>query len=384
MWLRMSAVTLNKLIIILLSCALVNLAQSQEVWFDASLGTTGFDGPDNLGIEQPFFATELTGYVNTRTDVSEATELEARLGIVGQVWLPEWPASARAVDNQAERYRYDVLSGLQWQSGDQRAQLQFDVDRLKAVGYWSDNTVQLGRQAVSLGIARVFPVIDVIQPNANVLGQSSYRPGVDAVRLTHFFDALTEADLILVGGDGLTAVARARTFMRGVDLEATVINFDGQQNILAASINGGVAAYGLWFESALYQNESATDWRWTAGIDSTLGDVYWLSEFHYNGIAGSNNANSVFYDLSAVNARGNYYWSMQTRYGLTLISSLSAGAQYQLDSGEWLLNAAFNTELNQTTAVQASFVVPISDASAELAEYGLMPSVFFIKADWTF
>jgi len=76
-----------------------------------------------------------------------------------------------------------------------------EADRLLLRWQGRDNRLVLGRQAIGFGRVLLFSPLDVIAPFAPDAIDTSYRPGVDALRFSHYLDRGGEIGLYAVWGD---------------------------------------------------------------------------------------------------------------------------------------------------------------------------------------
>ncbi len=204
---------------------------SGAVEFETGYGSApssnlGLLGDSNPGVSRPFDVLDLT-------------------------WVPTSPTSATS---RAEVERAD----LRWSTGP----LDFDV----------------GRQPISLGTSHFVSVLDVLAPFAPGSLDASYKPGIDAVRVSAGFGEQGVAELIVAGTDPWNrggTLARLHDTLAGMDVEILGGRFR-DRSFGGFDWDGQVGPAGLWGEFAAFQR--------LPGIEQYRGG---LRQVALSGVAGA-------------------------------------------------------------------------------------------------
>ena len=184
-----------------------------------------------------------------------------------------------------DRYRFDDLNPVI--SEGRKSRLAHNLDRANvrlAAGQWD---VTLGRQALTMGSARLMSPVDVFLPFDLRVIDTEYRPGIDAIRLERALGDLSALDVgWILGADGQrhrsAMFTRVVTNAQGIDYAATWIERD-RFRLFGLGLTGAIGQHGLWFEVAKVSGDE--DYiRSSLGIDGGIGDSgLWMVELHYNG-----------------------------------------------------------------------------------------------------
>ena len=197
------------------------------------------------------------------------------------------------------------------------AALLQNLDRAMVAVYLPFADVEIGRQSIGWGSARVVNPTDIITPFTFDALDVEERPGVDAVRIRVPLGAMSEVDMGYLPGhdfdsDSAAAYAKAKFYFQKTNISALVVGIDNYALVgldLARSIGGA----GSWLEAAYFNVEdlfykkdvppisegsdyTITDGylRLSAGADYSFSEkLYGFIEYHYNG-AGEFKPSSYF------------------------------------------------------------------------------------------
>lgn len=139
--------------------------------------------------------------------------------------------------------------------------VDFDLERLEFSFTTGIYDFQAGRQPISLGTSHFVSILDIIAPFHPGYLDSSYKPGVDAIRIRTFAGETGEMELIGIkspinGHDGL--LARYRNTFSGFDLELVGGRFR-KRNFLGLGWEGEKRKINLWGEAALFERKRTHD-----------------------------------------------------------------------------------------------------------------------------
>ncbi len=204
---------------------------------------------------------KLRPFVTVREEnVSVSLAAETRVGLTAMntALLTQGVASAGSVSVlgvSAPLRRFD----LTWKHiSDPHVAWQTSIERADVFVHTGPVDIDLGRQPISLGTSRFVGVLDVIAPFAPGDLDSSYKPGVDAVRVRTGFGMAGEAELLAVAADpweDSAIVGRLRDSFAGIDLEVLGGRFR-QRNFGGLAFEGDAGIVGVWGELALFQRKS--------------------------------------------------------------------------------------------------------------------------------
>lgn len=129
------------------------------------------------------------------------------------------------------------------------------IERLDATWSLGAFDFDLGRQPVSLGTSHFVGVLDVLAPFAPGALDSSYKPGIDALRARTALGEKGEAEVILAGSDPWNvggSLARLRTSLYGMDVEVLGGRFRNR-GFGGLGWEGELGSAGIWGELALFE-----------------------------------------------------------------------------------------------------------------------------------
>ncbi len=184
----------------------------------------------------------------------------------------------------------------------ERVRLVHDVDRLAATIETDAADVTVGRQAITWGLAALFPVADLWAQFSPFELDAEEKPGIDAVRVLAYPRRGIELDAVVAdrgSWEHLSAGARATVELASADVYAGVGKF--WDRVIAL---GGMARV---LEQTTLRAEAALPWhiddrrfdapRATLGIDRLGPRLTLTAEYHFNGI-GANDADGYVVRLA--------------------------------------------------------------------------------------
>ena len=156
------------------------------------------------------------------------------------------------------------------------------LERLDLRWSYGSYDINIGRQPLSLGTSHFIGVLDVVAPFAPGNLDSTYKPGVDALRLRRGIGMTGEAELIMVASKPWSkgaVLGRYRSSMEGIDIELVGGRFR-DRGFGGIGWEGGIGNYGIWGEMALFERRKHVENVWgglkeaafscVAGIDFNL------------------------------------------------------------------------------------------------------------------
>ena len=173
----------------------------------------------------------------------------------------------------------------------ERLRAWHDIDRFALTVYTPTADITVGRQAITWGIALLFPIADLWAQFSPFELDTEEKPGVDAVRILAYPASGLELDAVIADRgvrDDLSAGLRATWSLASADAYGAVGRFWNE-----AVLMGGVAwlfdTWKLRGEAVSARDLDLERWldpRMTLGLDR-LGPRLTLSaEYHFNGLGG--------------------------------------------------------------------------------------------------
>ncbi len=210
-------------------------------------------------------------------------------------------------DNFSNRF-FDLEKN--WRE-DRQLSGQLQVDRLNVYGELGDTHWSVGRQAVGFGRISLFSPLDIIAPFPPDALDVDVRPGVDAVRLTHYFGMAGQLGGIAVFSEENNKNSYLLTFSENL-LGVDVLAIGGvlrDRSLFGIGVAGEVGKLGLKAEISCYEGVDVGQPHGDRDDDFQIGAVEgWyrfenglilLGEYLFNGI-GSNTSSE--YPLVATTA----------------------------------------------------------------------------------
>lgn len=237
--------------------------------------------------------------------------------------------------------------------------LSADLDRAALSLRFERFELRVGRQAISHGSGRLFPVTDVFAPFSGVALDTEYKPGIDAARLTVPLGERAEVEAYAVAHeDGVVDgvhLARARYSFDGLDVSAFAGTHD-REPIVALDLQGDLGGLG-WYAEALSQDAEAPS--------ATLGGMYHFALGLTVFVEGHRSV--------GVNLPEGWYAGAGATYELSPLVFPALSALVDLD-GSALLSASLRWDAGQEVAVDVGALRGFGD---DTATFGASPDIYF-------
>jgi len=356
----------------------------------------------------------------TRGDPMNGDERQAvsfqRLRLEGRLWLGEgWSFELGAdLSSLIGPSGTEVLARapgtpLRWrdfdgelETGDGYALLA-DLDRCRLTYEHPRFSVDLGRQAISLGGAWILPAFDLFAPFPPGALDTEFRRGVDALRVGIPYGLTGELDLMAVAHEDSLKAGTLLAMLRG-DARGFSVTLLGGVGYTEPFVGGALAGdlFGApgYLEAMARTAEGANETlRLTAGLQRRLmTDLDAGLEYHYSAYGGETPmaypsvlASDAFLrgELFLV---GRHYLALNTSWQARPLLRLSAFALRNLDDRSTLLQPALLWDFAQEAAVglgaaygfgdelRWDFVSPPDPGS----EFGMMPDTVFAELRFYF
>jgi hypothetical protein len=272
----------------------------------------------------------------------------------GGVVAPKAPVAEYRVDDLPSR-----AFPPEEENADNAAVYQ-DLDRAFATVSLPFADIDLGRQAISWGSARVVRPTDVIVPFSFAEVDTEYRRGVDAARVRIPIGSFNEIEVGAIFGEEFAPGQSAFYLRPGFYLwetDLTLLGMAFRENLLGGlSLSRAVGEAGAWAEAAYVVPDSADDYLTASvGADRNVdSDVYGYVEYHFNG-AGARSpgdypstATGPAYSEGNVYLVGRHYLAVGGTYSAVPLVPMDALVVINLTdgSGELTLSAEYNFKEN--------------------------------------
>jgi len=276
---------------------------------------------------------------------------------------------------------------------DERLQLWHDVDRLAVTVYTPAADVTVGRQAVTWGMAQLFPVADLWSRFSPYELDTEQKPGVDAVRaLAYPADGL-EVDAVVADRgdqDDVSAGVRATLGLPSGDVYLAGGRL-WNEALAVAGASWLLQSVKLRAEAAAGRDLDTDRWldpRATLGADWLRGQITLSGELHFNG-AGARGPTGYLDQLrSETFARGESYYLGRWYAGVAASWTpdraerwrLGGSALLNLEDGSGALSPVLTWDVGAATTVSLGglitagetprFVAPVPRLRSEYGTYG--------------
>ena len=392
-------------------------AQSQAAHAHAAAPGT----PEARASQRTWPSLDLSGYVRSLTGIHDAgfdaPEIDRRTGFHGQVARLRWrigfgDAVTLDVHNRLQARLSSTAGGLGEVAGigvsvvpsrpvdlsthlleEDRIELWHDVDRLALTFRAGGADITAGRQAITWGLAYLFPVADLWAQFSPFELDTEEKPGIDAVRVLAYPAAGLELDGVVAArgrAEDWSAGLRATFELPSADVYAAAGKFWNQAMLL-----GGIA-YVL--DVSTLRAEAVLPWdlddgefdrpRVTLGVDRLSQRLRLTAEYHHNGTGVTEPAAYVAQLASPHIARGESYllarhylggaasWIVDRDERL----SLSLSALLNLHDGSAALTPIASWSFGQNASVSAGAVQSVGarptlvppKLESEFGAYGML------------
>ncbi len=253
--------------------------------------------------------------------------------------------------------------------------------------------LNLGRQAIAWGSARVVNPTDVIVPFAYNELDTEERPGVDAIRARFPLGLMGEYDIGYIWGEKSkfnhsAYYHRCRLYAWGTDFSALMMVF--KKNFIGGiDVTGSIGGAGIWLEGAYNfsralddNSQDGTDdyFRTSIGMDYVFSDgTYTFLEYHFNQ-AGTSEPGEYLYELStppytdgAVFLMGRHYLAPGVTYQITPLIVFSGQALVNINDLSLLFTPQIEYNITQNMYISAGTFNGIGK-EPEAAQQGLLPT----------
>jgi hypothetical protein len=370
-------------------------------------------------------ALQLSGYVSSLTGIHDAgfdaPGFERRSGFHGQLARLAWrvesgEAVSLSVHSRVQARVASTATGIGDVAGigvsvipgrpvdlstrlldQERLELWHDIDRLALTVRTPAADVTLGRQAITWGLAHLFPVADLWAQFSPFEFDTAEKPGADAVRVLTYPRAGLELDAVLAArarAEDWSAAVRATLELPAADVYLAAGKFWNQLMLL------GGAAYVL--ERVTLRAEVGLPWdldareatlpRATLGVDRFGARLTLSGEYHHNGIGATRPDDYVARFADARVRRGETYLVGRHYVGGALRYladadgrlSLSVSSLWNQGDGSAALTPMLGYDLGQSASLSVGTLQtlgrrPRLDPPALRSEFGTYGRLWFTQ-----
>ncbi|MEE2925548.1 MAG: hypothetical protein VX619_12270 [bacterium] len=164
------------------------------------------------------------------------------------------------------------------------------IDRFWYHWRYKDFDITLGRQAIGLGTSHFISVLDIMAPFVPGTLDSTYRPGVDAIRIQTAYGESGERDFIAAFSpeESMHSFLYRQRLLRGnYDFES-IIGRVYERNFLGFGFEGSKGRVGQWGELAFFERKNSEMLRTGSekfAFSAVFGLEYFLSDGREWGIS---------------------------------------------------------------------------------------------------
>jgi hypothetical protein len=259
-------------------------------------------------------------------------------------------------------------------------ELRHNLDRLNIRIGQPGLEVQIGRQAINHGSARMFPSTDLFAPFGPGTIDSEFKMGVDAIRFTGTIGEYHEVEVYVVANElSLEDGVEPDNWMylarwRGTFPELFDVSVFGGLTYKRPTL--GVDVSTQWLGAAIFGEASArlkVDEAQSTALRATLGvDYYWeiglqtLLELHYSSpgssTIGANISNPSFeHGIGEVSLLSNWYVGTSASYTWRLYS-FGAGAIVNLQDASTMFTLNVLYDLTENMVIGVGALLPLGAA----------------------
>lgn len=186
------------------------------------------------------------------------------------------PSGAGAGVNPATAFE---IKDLDWNGNDNlRGRLR--LDRFNYSQDLGPYSFTLGRQAITLGKGRSFSVLDVLNPFSPQSLDTTYKPGIDALRLEKILGDTGGIEFIITARANQgreSIIAKYRQLVGSLDMELVLGEFR-QRKLLGLSLEGEMQQLGLHAEIGLIERDPLVDAYFNGNGNYALAGVLGLEK----------------------------------------------------------------------------------------------------------
>ncbi len=277
-----------------------------------------------------------------------------------------------------------------------------NLDRFNVQFQFDAGDLTIGRQAISLGSARIINPTDVFLPFDVRTFNTEYRTGVDAIRFQRPIGDLGEIDIGVVLGEDAdhetsAAFLQLRGNLGGKDLHFALIEF-AEHTLVGAGIETAIGDMGFWFEAASVAGD-ANYVRLSTGLDYAFSEnTFMMVEFHHNG-AGADDSDdylSLFgktaYQRGGVFLLGQDYLIPSFSIQFSPLWRTSIQALLNLDDHSAFVSLSAEYNVHENFYMDFGYyhftgrdlgITPLGQPDFR-SEYGPNPDTFYTSIRWYF
>ena len=270
----------------------------------------------------------------------------------------------------------------------------FNLDRLSVRWSGDETDVTAGRQAIAWGSAKMVNPTDILAPYAFTELDTEYRVGVDAIRIRHAFNALSELDTgyVFGPGGGMSKSAlflRGKTYLADTDAAVTLMRFR-EHLMVGLDLARAWGGTGTWLEAAIVQTnrfdknaEQGRYLRLSVGADRQLTPtVYGFLEYHFNGAGAGKKAEYLdrrtrpAYTEGGVYLLGRQYLDMGLNIRITPLTTLNSTVILNLRDASAFLTARLTHSLSDNIDASLGVYLKTGREPAARPRGGILPGSF--------
>ncbi|MFT6751811.1 MAG: hypothetical protein ACJA2O_001994 [Candidatus Azotimanducaceae bacterium] len=290
---------------------------------------------------------------------------------------------------------------LQTRSGGSKNAFAQNLDRFNVQLQLHSGDLTIGRQAITLGSARIINPTDVFLPFNVRARNTEYRTGIDAIRFQKPLGELSELDLGIIVGEDAKPESSAifvqyLSHFSKSDIQLTAIQFS-KQKLIGLGIQSALGLIGTWFEIAYVAGDDNYS-RLSTGIDyAPTENTLLMIEYHYNG-AGAGSPlqyqrlqNDSAYQSGGVFFSNKDYVMPSLSWQVSALLSISLQGIFNLRDESYFLNTGISYSISENFYMGLSYYhfsgkdIQLSDTVLAFgSEYGSSPNSVSINFSYYF
>jgi hypothetical protein len=223
--------------------------------------------PSSFHYSEAIFRAEQNFY---RRNLWSEFAVESRYGAYSQFELPSLKILRK----------FEVLNLSQSKQSGHNEIDAYRIDRLSLSGSYKNYTWKLGRQPVSLGTSHFIGLLDIINPFATASIDHSYKPGIDALRVSKSIGYTGEQEYILGFNEESEHNAylfRHRNLYGRFDVEF-ITGRARRRNLIGAGWEGDIETRLSTWGEILFLDRTTDPYR--EGMSNTLASMITGMDYH--------------------------------------------------------------------------------------------------------
>lgn len=279
------------------------------------------------------------------------------------------------------------LFPTEWNGTENFSILQ-NIDRLSLQVRTAKIRITMGRQAIFWGVSKSVSPTDFIAPFPYGATNTSYRTGVDAVRVVYPTGMMSEIETGWVFGHKAEIKKsgywlKTRLYTLNTDISILAAEFR-ENKLIGASLNRAIGGSVGWMESAIIRPDNGnTYYRLSTGIERSFRNstLHGFMEYHYNSPGAANlenyptNQTKPAYTTGGVYLTAKQYLVTGLSVTATPLVTLNASSFINMNDLSIQLSAGCDYSLSDNSALGGGINGGVGSGGAEFKN---LPTIFHL------